>query len=216
MQYLGFVWKMKGFSQCQNAILVVTSFSDGPYFFVVEIPATAAPVDYDISELGMFQYDVDDYVSKTKEESIVVSHTDYGWFSLAVGSPLDGLDGLDRNGVWHSLLPVTDAIVVHVSDALEHLSGGIFRSFPHRVTPPTCDRQSLVYFFYPSMNFTMDPVHAPDEIKQLKNGLCDKREALVFQPPMRFDDYVTETYSYYFPKGEGDWLVTKKELMAQS
>ena len=195
---------------------MVTSFSDGPYFFVVEIPATAAPVDYDISELGMFQYDVDDYVSKTKEESIVVSHTDYGWFSLAVGSPLDGLDGLDRNGVWHSLLPVTDAIVVHVSDALEHLSGGIFRSFPHRVTPPTCDRQSLVYFFYPSMNFTMDPVHAPDEIKQLKNGLCDKREALVFQPPMRFDDYVTETYSYYFPEGEGDWLVTKKELMVQS
>ena len=179
------------------------------YFLFVEIPAAEAPVDYDHSELGMFRYEIKDYVSMTDEEDVVVGHTDFGWFSLAVFED-EGLEGLDRKGVWHSVPPIKDAIVVHVSDALEHLSGGIFRSFPHRVTPPKCDRQSLVYFFDPSMSCTMEPVDVPEEVKRLKDGWCDARWPLDFKPPMCYNDYVFQTIALHNPDGYGNWLVTAK------
>lgn len=81
----------------------------------------------------------------------VGEHTDYGLLTLLAH---DGSPGLQVRGPggWIDVPAAPDLLVVNLGDWLGALSGGAYRSTPHRVRPPAPgapDRLSFPYFFDP-------------------------------------------------------------------
>jgi isopenicillin N synthase-like dioxygenase len=81
----------------------------------------------------------------------VAEHTDYGLLTLLAH---DGASGLQVRGPdgWIDVPAVDGTIVVNLGDWLEALSGGRYRSTPHRVRSPdagAADRLSYPFFFDP-------------------------------------------------------------------
>jgi polar amino acid transport system ATP-binding protein len=54
--------------------------------------------------------------------------------------------------------PVPDTFVCNLGDMLEKLTGGQYRSTPHRVRRPTSDRISMPYFFDPGWDARVEPL----------------------------------------------------------
>jgi isopenicillin N synthase-like dioxygenase len=82
----------------------------------------------------------------------VAEHTDYGLLTILRQDEVGGLEvRLPSTGDWITAPPIEDAFVCNVGDVLERLSGGRWRSTPHRVRNTSDDeRLSFPYFFDPS------------------------------------------------------------------
>ncbi|MDQ2679228.1 MAG: isopenicillin N synthase family oxygenase [Actinomycetota bacterium] len=101
----------------------------------------------------------------------VAEHTDYGLLTLLVQDDTGGLevrvagagaDGagadVDGAGVWIDVPPADDAIVCNLGDMLERVTGGRFRSTPHRVRLPSSDRYSFPLFLDPAWDAEVRPI----------------------------------------------------------
>ncbi len=86
----------------------------------------------------------------------VGEHTDYGLLTLLVQDGNDGLEVRRTDGAWIAVDPDPDVIVCNLGDMLERLTGGRYRSTPHRVRNLGArGRISLPYFFDPSWDATV-------------------------------------------------------------
>lgn len=92
-------------------------------------------------------------------------HTDHGFLTIVAQDDVGGLEvetnsgGEVDGGGWIPALPEGDAVVINVADMLEHLSGGRWRSSPHRVKNTFGrERFSIAYFFDPDMKTDITPV----------------------------------------------------------
>jgi len=88
----------------------------------------------------------------------VGEHTDYGLITV-LGQ--DGSGGLEVRGPdgWLAVPPRTDAFVVNLGDMLERMTGGAYRSTPHRVrNPGATDRLSFPLFLDPAWDAEVRPV----------------------------------------------------------
>lgn len=115
----------------------------GPDWFHEHL--TAEPVEL----FRIFRYPA----ATTAQEATwgVGEHTDYGLLTLLAH---DGSPGLQVHGPdgWIDAPARPGSLVVNLGDWLEALSGGAYRSTPHRVRPPAPgapDRLSFPYFFDP-------------------------------------------------------------------
>lgn len=96
-------------------------------------------------------------------------HTDFGAFTLlkAEDKP-GGLEVLARDGVWEKVPMVADSYVVNVGDMLKRWTNDVWESSLHRVgNPPagagaSARRQSLVFFFHPNYDVSIEPLPVPD------------------------------------------------------
>lgn len=80
----------------------------------------------------------------------VGEHTDYGLLTLLVQDGNPGLEVRTPQG-WVAVDPRPDRFVCNVGDMLERLTGGRYRSTPHRVrNDSTVDRLSFPFFLDPS------------------------------------------------------------------
>lgn len=85
----------------------------------------------------------------------VGEHTDYGLLTLLAQDDVGGLE-VGTPGGWIDVPPVADAFVCNLGDMVERLTGGIYRSTPHRVRPPVGrDRMSMAFFFDPGWDAEM-------------------------------------------------------------
>src|SRR6478736_7364404 len=91
----------------------------------------------------------------------VGEHTDYGFLTLLWQ---DGSGGLEvRSGdTWVEVPPDPAAFVCNLGDMLDRVTGGRYRSTPHRVrSPQVRDRISIPFFYDPDWDAVMDELLLP-------------------------------------------------------
>jgi isopenicillin N synthase-like dioxygenase len=104
----------------------------------------------------------------------VGEHTDYGLLTVlkqdgySYRNNQGGLQVKSRTG-WIDAPPVPGSFVCNIGDMLDRLTGGRYRSTPHRVLPSaTRDRLSWPFFFDPGFDADVTPVG--------RGALADDRE----------------------------------------
>ena len=127
-----------------------------PFWFVREL--TADPVVL----FRIFHYpstaarDADGSGADDLESWGVGEHTDYGLLTLLGQDGTPGLEVRTRDG-WTSVDARADRFVVNIGDMLERLTGGRYRSTPHRVRNTSgIDRLSFPFFLDPSWDAVVD------------------------------------------------------------
>ena len=93
----------------------------------------------------------------------VGEHTDYGLLTLLA---TDGTPGLQVNshGEWLDAPADAGLVICNLGDMLDRLTGGRYRSNPHRVrNHARHDRYSLPFFLDPGWHASVEPIHFDDE-----------------------------------------------------
>ena len=97
----------------------------------------------------------------------VGEHTDYGFLTMLLQDETGGLEVRGPNG-WIEVPPRRDALVCNLGDMLERITGGRYRSTPHRVRVPEArGRIACPFFFDPSWDARMRALPlggAPDSV----------------------------------------------------
>src|SRR5262245_18242210 len=88
----------------------------------------------------------------------VGEHTDYGLLTLLAQDDCGGLQVKSRDG-WIEAPPIPDTLVCNIGDMLDRLTGGFYRSTPHRVRNLSGrDRLSFPLFFDPAWDAVIEPL----------------------------------------------------------
>jgi isopenicillin N synthase-like dioxygenase len=88
----------------------------------------------------------------------VGEHTDYGLLTILSQDDAGGLEVKSRSR-WVPAPPVPGSFVCNIGDMLDRMTGGLFRSTPHRVrNPAPRDRLSFPFFFDPNFFARVRPI----------------------------------------------------------
>ncbi|EXF77036.1 hypothetical protein CFIO01_01683 [Colletotrichum fioriniae PJ7] len=93
-------------------------------------------------------------------------HTDLGSFTFLFSQPVSSLQIRLPSGDWKWARYVPGALIVNVGEALELLTGGLFRATVHRVVKPPQDQErakrlGIIYFARPVDNQQLHPLDSP-------------------------------------------------------
>jgi isopenicillin N synthase-like dioxygenase len=88
----------------------------------------------------------------------VGEHTDYGLLTLLAQDANGGLEVKTPRG-WIEAPPIPGALVCNIGDMLDRLTGGVYRSTPHRVLNRSGrSRLSFPFFFDPAFDAETTPL----------------------------------------------------------
>jgi isopenicillin N synthase-like dioxygenase len=88
----------------------------------------------------------------------VGEHTDYGLLTILYQDAGGGLELRTHDG-WVEIPPQPGALVCNLGDMLERMTGGRYRSTPHRVRSPRVrDRIACPFFFDPGWDTEVRPI----------------------------------------------------------
>ncbi|HEY7593764.1 MAG TPA: 2-oxoglutarate and iron-dependent oxygenase domain-containing protein [Actinophytocola sp.] len=128
----------------------------------------------------------------------VGEHTDYGLLTLLAQDDNGGLQVHTPSG-WLDAPPLPDAFVCNIGDMLERLTGGWYRSTPHRVRN-TSGRGRLSFPFFLDPDFTKEVPPLPDRAATDPGGRrrWDGASPLAFEGT--YGDYLTAKVAKVFPE----------------
>jgi isopenicillin N synthase-like dioxygenase len=88
----------------------------------------------------------------------VAEHTDYGLLTILRQDDTGGLEVRTPTG-WTAAPPIPGSFVCNLGDMLERMTGGLYRSTPHRVrNQDRVGRVSFAFFFDPSWDAEVGPL----------------------------------------------------------
>ena len=91
----------------------------------------------------------------------VGEHTDYGLLTILLQDEAGGLEVKSRSN-WVPAPPVPGSFVCNIGDMLDRMTGGLYRSTPHRVRNlAPRNRLSFPFFFDPNFFTRVQPIDLP-------------------------------------------------------
>lgn len=127
----------------------------------------------------------------------VGEHTDYGLLTLLAQDSIGGLQVKTPHG-WIEAPPIDGTLVCNIGDMLDRLTGGVYRSTPHRVLNASGkSRMSFPFFFDPGFDARIVPLpgHAASDDSDQR---WDKARLHAFSGTYR--DYLLGKVSKVFPE----------------
>ena len=146
----------------------------------------------------IFRYpDTDEVTVTGAGEWGVAEHTDYGLLTMLAQDDCGGLQVHGTEG-WIDVDPVRNSFVCNIGDMLERMTGGRYRSTPHRVRNTSGrDRLSFPFFFDPSWDARIDPLPLADATAGEAPARWDGRS--VFEFDGTYGEYLVGKVSKVFP-----------------
>ncbi len=129
----------------------------------------------------------------------VGEHTDYGLLTILLQDDAGGLEVRSRSKLVPAP-PVPGSFVCNIGDMLDRMTGGRFRSTPHRVrNPAPRDRLSFPFFFDPNFFAKVQPIELPgDRPPDDQAARWDRASVHVFQGT--YGDYLLNKVGKVFPQ----------------
>lgn len=128
----------------------------------------------------------------------VGEHTDYGLLTILKQDEHPGLEVKSPTG-WISAPPIPGTFVCNIGDMLDRMTGGYYRSTPHRVQNQSPrGRLSFPFFFDPNFDVEIQPISRHVDLEEDRNARWDK--ASVHEFSGTYGDYVLHKVSKVFPE----------------
>ena len=130
----------------------------------------------------------------------VGEHTDYGLLTILKQDNSGGLQVKSRSQ-WIEAPPVSNSFVCNIGDMLDRMTGGLYKSTPHRVKCQTeGNRLSYPFFFDPSFTAEVKPIEGllNDGIVDDKDDRWDKASVHAFSGT--YGEYLLRKVSKVFPE----------------
>lgn len=93
----------------------------------------------------------------------VGEHTDYGMLTILLQDDIGGLQVKTSQGEWIQAPPIDNTFVCNIGDMLDRMTGGFYRSTPHRVRNLSTSRDRLSFPFFLDPNWDADVLSVPME-----------------------------------------------------
>ena len=127
----------------------------------------------------------------------VGEHTDYGLITLLLQDDVGGLQVKSSAG-WMDAPPIPNSFVCNLGDMLDRMTGGRYRSTPHRVrNAADVPRMSFPFFFDPGWNVRVRPIEGVDVTTDDRDARWDGASVHAFEGT--YGDYVLRKVSHVFP-----------------
>jgi isopenicillin N synthase-like dioxygenase len=134
----------------------------------------------------------------------VGEHTDYGLLTLLAQDDNGGLQVRARRG-WVDAPPVPHTFVCNIGDMLDRLTGGWYRSTPHRVRNVSGrDRLSFPFFFDPDFTAEVPPLPGRARVDGTGRSRWDGEDLQAFDGT--YGDYLLGKVAKVFPQLREDVL----------
>ncbi len=163
------------------------------------LPADYFALRYTADPLVLFR--IFQYPSRVVPEGVdarhgVGEHTDYGLLTLLRQDDVGGLQ-VKVHGSWVDAPPVPQSFVCNIGDMLDRMTGGLYRSTPHRVSLNTSGRHRLSFplFFDPDFDARIEPVR----LVEADDGQARWDGASVHAFEGNYGDYVLGKVGKVFP-----------------
>ena len=129
----------------------------------------------------------------------VGEHTDYGLLTLLRQDSHGGLQVRAPDGGWIDAPPVENSFVCNIGDMLDRMTGGVYRSTPHRVLNRSgADRLSFPLFLDPGWGVEVKPIPiASGGAPARPNPRWDNADPSLFEGT--YGEYVLSKVSKVFP-----------------
>ncbi|WP_134569202.1 isopenicillin N synthase family dioxygenase, partial [Pseudomonas aeruginosa] len=137
----------------------------------------------------------------------VGEHTDYGLLTLLHQDAIGGLQVRTPQG-WLEAPPIPGSFVCNLGDMLERMTGGLYRSTPHRVARNTSgrDRLSFPLFFDPNFHARVQPIEGLPEVPEQDDSARRWDQANVHAFHGEYGDYLLNKVAKVFPQLRRDLL----------
>lgn len=139
----------------------------------------------------------------------VGEHTDYGILTILKQDASGGLQVKSKAGwpdsEWVAAPPIENTFVCNIGDMLDRMTGGWYRSTPHRVRNQySRDRLSFPFFFDPNFNAEVKAIPMGIQINDDRQDRWD--QASVHDFSGTYGDYILGKVSKVFPQLQRDVL----------
>jgi polar amino acid transport system ATP-binding protein len=148
--------------------------------------------------LRLFNYPSRPVPSSSTAQWGVGEHTDYGLLAMLWQDEVGGLQVRADSG-WIAAPPIPGSFVCNIGDMLDRMTGGRYRSLPHRVAINTSgrDRLSIPFFFDPDFDARIQPVPGSGPEVDDSGRRWDGANLQAFQGT--YGDYVSAKVGKVFP-----------------
>lgn len=165
----------------------------------LDLPASYFADRYTREPLCLFR--IFHYPSRDKAASDswgVGEHTDYGVLTILRQDEVGGLQVKTAQG-WIEAPPIPESFVCNIGDMLDRMTGGLYRSTPHRVRNESGrSRLSFPFFFDPNFRAEVKPIEGLEAARDDRDARWDG--ASVHQFRGTYGDYVLGKVAKVFPQ----------------